>query len=345
MKTLLLILFAVILLGKENFSQDYKGKVGVLIETKSGAELNTSAADYELDLMPNQSFTGYIYYFSIDNNPLTASLFESPEVNWLFTVPTNFTSNNCNDIKPVAFIFTAPSTVGTYNTTIIDGNNNWSSYTVLLNVTNSPSRNRLDSSITISQGQTINKYEISSYVPYTNLGCNPSYYPGPQRRVTYSLYYTHNILTINPSDFYLNQGTAITAVKTFSFNSPGNYLTKECRVREWSSFPQWIFWTLDVLTNFSNVSNEIPDIYSLSQNYPNTFNPITKIQFALPKSSFAKLIVYDSFGKELETLVNEQLIPGTYEADWNADKFSSGVYYCKLTAGDYTETKKMILIK
>jgi hypothetical protein len=72
----------------------------------------------------------------------------------------------------------------------------------------------------------------------------------------------------------------------------------------------------------------------------------------LPKISFAKLVVYDALGREVETLVSEQLTAGTYEADWNADKFSSGVYYYKLTAhqggsstGDYTETKKMVLTK
>lgn len=94
-----------------------------------------------------------------------------------------------------------------------------------------------------------------------------------------------------------------------------------------------------------SISNEIPREYKLYQNYPNPFNPATKIQFALPKSSFAKLVVYDALGRELETLVSEQLNAGTYEADWSADKFSSGVYFYKLVAGEFTETKKMVLIK
>jgi len=93
------------------------------------------------------------------------------------------------------------------------------------------------------------------------------------------------------------------------------------------------------------ISNEIPQKYSLEQNYPNPFNPTTKIRFALPKSSFAKIVVYDATGRELETLVNEQLNAGIYEADWNADKFSSGVYYYRLVAGDNSETKKMILVR
>ncbi len=94
-----------------------------------------------------------------------------------------------------------------------------------------------------------------------------------------------------------------------------------------------------------NINSEVPNQYSLSQNYPNPFNPTTKIQFALPKSSFAKIVIYDALGRELETLVNEQLNAGTYEADWSAVKFSSGVYYYKLSAGSFVETRKMILLK
>ncbi len=94
-----------------------------------------------------------------------------------------------------------------------------------------------------------------------------------------------------------------------------------------------------------NINTEIPNQFSLSQNYPNPFNPMTVISFQLAVNSFASLKVYDLLGREVATLVNEELKPGTYEVDWSADKFASGVYYYKLTAGDYTETKKMVLIK
>ena len=93
------------------------------------------------------------------------------------------------------------------------------------------------------------------------------------------------------------------------------------------------------------ISSEIPKDFSLSQNYPNPFNPATKIRFALPKSSIAKLIVYDMLGREVETIVNEQLNAGTYEVDWNSGKFASGVYYYKLQTERYTGTRKMVLIK
>lgn len=101
----------------------------------------------------------------------------------------------------------------------------------------------------------------------------------------------------------------------------------------------------DSLVSIVSIGTEVPQIYSLEQNYPNPFNPATKIRFALPKSSYAKLVIFDALGRELETLVSEQLNAGTYEADWSGGKFSSGIYYYKLAAGDFTVTKKMVLIK
>jgi len=102
---------------------------------------------------------------------------------------------------------------------------------------------------------------------------------------------------------------------------------------------------LSELVGIQPISNEIPNQFSLSQNYPNPFNPNTVISFQLAVNSFAMLKVYDLLGREVATLVNEQLQPGTYEVDWDGNGFASGVYYYKLAAGDYTETKKMVLIK
>jgi len=96
------------------------------------------------------------------------------------------------------------------------------------------------------------------------------------------------------------------------------------------------------ITQFTGLS---PNKFSLSQNYPNPFNPQTKIKFAVPKSSFTKLIIYDLLGREVETLVNEELKPGTYEADWDGSNYSSGVYFYKIISGDFVEIKKMVLMK
>lgn len=95
----------------------------------------------------------------------------------------------------------------------------------------------------------------------------------------------------------------------------------------------------------TTISNVIPDGFSLSQNYPNPFNPSTKIEFDIPNSSFIKLAVYDMLGREVSSLVNENLQPGTYEYDFDASGLNSGVYFYKISTEGFSEVKKMILLK
>lgn len=93
------------------------------------------------------------------------------------------------------------------------------------------------------------------------------------------------------------------------------------------------------------ISHEIPDNYQLFQNYPNPFNPNTKIKFDITKHSNVRILIYDLLGREVATLVNEKLNPGSYKVEWDAANYPSGVYYYTLTTGDFRETKKMVLIK
>jgi hypothetical protein len=91
--------------------------------------------------------------------------------------------------------------------------------------------------------------------------------------------------------------------------------------------------------------SEIPKDFILLQNYPNPFNPSTSIQYAVGNRQFVQLKVYDILGNEVATLVNEEKSPGTYEVEFNATQLSSGVYFYRLQAGDFIETKKMILLR
>jgi hypothetical protein len=97
--------------------------------------------------------------------------------------------------------------------------------------------------------------------------------------------------------------------------------------------------------SINNINSEIPNDFSLSQNYPNPFNPVTNINFSIPKSGIVKLVVSDLSGKEIAVLVNNALAAGTYTVDFDASDFASGVYVYKLTSGDFTGAKKMILVK
>lgn len=95
----------------------------------------------------------------------------------------------------------------------------------------------------------------------------------------------------------------------------------------------------------NQISGEVPTEFLLDQNYPNPFNPTTNIKFAIPKSAFVRLAVYDMLGREVESLVNQQMTPGTYEVNWNALKFSTGIYMYRLVTNDFQMVKKMSLIK
>ncbi|NWG27973.1 MAG: T9SS type A sorting domain-containing protein [Ignavibacteriaceae bacterium] len=92
-------------------------------------------------------------------------------------------------------------------------------------------------------------------------------------------------------------------------------------------------------------STNLPTVYSLMQNYPNPFNPTTIIKYSLPKVSDVKLIVYDILGREVAVLINNQQQPGRYEIKWEASNVSSGIYFYSISAGNFQQTKKMILLK
>lgn len=93
------------------------------------------------------------------------------------------------------------------------------------------------------------------------------------------------------------------------------------------------------------ISSEVPNSFNLEQNYPNPFNPVTNIRFDINKSAFVKIAIYDLLGREVAVLVNENLKPGKYETNWNAVNISSGIYFYRMFADDFSATKKMILNK
>jgi hypothetical protein len=98
--------------------------------------------------------------------------------------------------------------------------------------------------------------------------------------------------------------------------------------------------------NLNPVSeSEHPAMFALKQNYPNPFNPTTTISFALPSRSFVSLKVFDPAGREAATIVSDQMPAGNHRRQWNADGMPSGVYFFRLQAGSFTETKKLILLR
>jgi hypothetical protein len=116
--------------------------------------------------------------------------------------------------------------------------------------------------------------------------------------------------------------------------------------------PPFLFWIPEFITvkysqlvAIKKISSNISNDFSLNQNYPNPFNPTTKIKYDIPKSVIVSLKIYDLLGREVKILVNETQSPGSYEIIWDAQGCSSGIYFYTLTAGDYIQTKMMVLLK
>ena len=109
----------------------------------------------------------------------------------------------------------------------------------------------------------------------------------------------------------------------------------------WSSI--WNFTIL--ITGVNLIGSEVPAEFKLYQNYPNPFNPSTKIRFDLPKGTNLKIFVFDISGRELDVLANGFVPAGKFEVSWQAQKYSSGVYFLKLISSDFQDTKRMVLVK
>ncbi len=137
--------------------------------------------------------------------------------------------------------------------------------------------------------------------------------------------------------------------KTFTLTAPATPgpITIYCTGAAGSNPPNWnngANLTVNVLSGISQIE-ETATTYSLAQNFPNPFNPTTSISFSLPKAGFVNISVYDITGKLVQELVNNNMSAGKYNTTWDADNFASGVYFYKIQAGDFTEMKKMSLIK
>ena len=142
-----------------------------------------------------------------------------------------------------------------------------------------------------------------------------------------------------PVDYLYTHGVKIyddRVIATWSDERTGNF-DVFCNVRS--------FTNPDSTVRINQISSEVPEEYKLYRNYPNPFNPSTNIRFDISKTSDVKLSVYDITGREVSVLVNEKLLSGSYEFTFNSTGLSSGVYIYRIKAADFTQTRKMLLVK
>jgi hypothetical protein len=162
------------------------------------------------------------------------------------------------------------------------------------------------------------------------------------------IYGTDQKMLISTGPFDLEAGKPVSMIFAYIVGQGIDRLESITKAREIAEYTQNFY-----LSNFGefpvnvdeNPLTHLPNNFSLSQNYPNPFNPSTKISWQSPVSGHHSLKIYDVLGNEVATLVNEFKNAGRYEVDFNASSLSSGIYFYKLQAGSFIQTKKMILMK
>jgi hypothetical protein len=161
---------------------------------------------------------------------------------------------------------------------------------------------------------------------------------------------------LNNSGFAVERKTELTSWDRISFiagngttTEPKSYSFSDQNLKDGKYFYRLKQIDLDGTFKYYDLAEAVdittPLTFSLSQNYPNPFNPSTNISWQQSASAYTKLVVYDELGTEVAVLVNEEKPAGNYEIEFNASELASGMYYYRLTAGSFIETKKMILIK
>lgn len=138
-------------------------------------------------------------------------------------------------------------------------------------------------------------------------------------------------------------GTSQTMTIIGTFNQSGNEVSGTYSANMYGTICSGVWGP--IMSSIDNKENEIPTNYFLFQNYPNPFNPSTVIQFSIPEEVFVSLHVYNTVGEKIAELVNKQLSASTYSVNFDTSDLPNGVYFYKIQAGDFTQTKKMILLK
>ncbi len=153
---------------------------------------------------------------------------------------------------------------------------------------------------------------------------------------------TDNSITITKSyldsmaiDFAPNADSVLTVCRVYAYNGFDSLVSSNSLVLR----------IIRTTVGINIISTEIPGEFKLENNYPNPFNPETNIRYQLPKASMVSIKLYDIAGREVATLVNENHFAGYYNYQFNANGLSSGIYFYKIQAGEFSDIKRMVLIK
>jgi hypothetical protein len=141
-----------------------------------------------------------------------------------------------------------------------------------------------------------------------------------------------------------SSGSTIQRIR-YSSSRPGNYAVQFSIGISTNGVLTWNDTFSDFVTGIGDPAAGLPQAFALEQNFPNPFNPSATIQYDLPKEALVTITVYNTLGQLMTTLVHEKKQAGHYQVQWNVSNAPSGIYFYRLQAGKYVETKKAILLK
>jgi N-acetylneuraminic acid mutarotase len=262
------IIFLIILSGNL-FSQDAgKGIRGVFSADDREIQATRDDFIYEMELLPGQEFSGYIYHWS-QWDEAWGDLYEDPEVEWLEVSPATFIAQGCEKPVPVKFTFKAPQQTGTYSTTVIDDEWNWPDNQVTLTVTNHPSYKMYDSTIIVEvTGSTVERYQYHEYH-----GLDPTqswwddgycgddpYVFSPTRKIVHTIIPPKSNVAIQPDDFtlLLDRDTIVTKIFQLIENEMDSFY--EMVSSQWRSYPEFIKWKLVPADSYCLGWEQIPSL-------------------------------------------------------------------------------------
>lgn len=157
--------------------------------------------------------------------------------------------------------------------------------------------------------------------------------------------YSHGAVSYTPVYLSSNAGGTFTASPNHYAEQILYYDRANLFVNSHGEISKLVVSYIMPVIGIEQISSTVPEKFMLEQNYPNPFNPETNINFSVPEKSDVKLAVYDVTGREIAVLVNSSLTAGTYKTEWDAASYSSGIYFYRITGSNFTDTKKMILVK
>lgn len=224
-----------------------------------------------------------------------------------------------------------------------------------------------DMLVSCSSGDDIVRFSLSgTYLSVFNTGTDISFAQQMERlpggRVSVASFSTPNsgLCILDSNGVFEKRLTTITGNRGQWLLGNGHYLvTNAAGVHEIDSVTGALIRTVFAGANFQflslynpeylvptgNNSSNVPESFALYANYPNPFNPSTVIRYQLPSEGMVKITVFESSGKEVSTLVNEYKSAGSYEVTFNGNGLASGVYFCKMESGNFSQTMKMMMIK